>query len=276
MLSFTVNDPRCVRCGLCVQDCPAGIIEREDKAVPHIRPENEANCFQCQHCLAVCPPGAISILGRNPDASLALAKANLPGSEQMMQLVRSRRSIRKYRQENADPALLQQLLTTLANCPTGVNRRELTFSVIDDKAAMQRLRERTYTELGAAVAANRVPEAFAYLLKVVPAWQEHRRDIIFRTAPHALIVSAPADAPCAQEDVAIALAYFELLAQSAGLGTVWWGMLKLLTMVLPDLKPRLGIPENHVFYAMLFGIPAVRFARTVQRDDAAVVRRVVI
>jgi hypothetical protein len=51
----------------------------------------------------------------------------------------------------------------------------------------------------------------------------------------------------------------------------------MLLRALPELKPLIGIPDEHpYYYAMLFGIPAFRYARTVQRDDAAVVRRVVI
>ena len=99
-------------------------------------------------------------------------------------------------------------------------------------------------------------------------------DIIFRGAPHALIVSAPLNTPCPAQDVILALAYFDLLAQSARLGTVWWGMLKMVLETLPELKPLIGLPAGHVYYAMLFGSPAIRFRRTVQRDAAAIVRKV--
>ena len=84
------------------------------------------------------------------------------------------------------------------------------------------------------------------------------------------------DAPCPNQDVALALAYFELLAQSAGLGTVWWGIAQMVFMVLPDLKALIGVPVKHLYYAMLFGIPSVHYPRTVQRDNAAIVRRVKI
>ena len=70
----------------------------------------------------------------------------------------------------------------------------------------------------------------------------------------------------------LALAYFELLAQSAGLGTVWLGLLKRALEILPELKALLGLPGDHVYYAMLFGHPAVRYARTVQRRGTARLR----
>jgi len=101
-------------------------------------------------------------------------------------------------------------------------------------------------------------------------------DVILRGAPHVLIVSAPPDVSTAREDLALALAYFELMAQSAGLGTCWCGMLKMVLKTLPDLKALIGVPPGHAYYGMLFGVPAVRHRRTVQRDDAAVVRRVTL
>jgi len=89
-------------------------------------------------------------------------------------------------------------------------------------------------------------------------------------------VSAPPDAACPPEDVVLALAYFELIAQAAGLGTVWCGLAKWLLEVLPDLKPVLGLRADAHYFCMVFGVPAIHFARTVQRDAAAVVKRVTV
>lgn len=274
MLNFVVDDKRCVRCGKCASDCIAQIIVQKDKALPSIAPEQEENCLQCQHCLAVCPVGAISILSRNPADSLELKPGSLPSLEQMAMLIRSRRSVRHYRDENVDPKLLNRLLATVANAPTGINQRELTFTVLDDKAVMGSFREKALETLRQAIRDGKVAQSAGYLLEAVPAWFERKQDILFRGAPHLLIVSAPPDAPCPQEDVVLALAYFELIAQAAGLGTVWCGLVKWLLETLPELKPVLGLPADHKYYCMLFGVPAIRFARTVQRDDAAVVKRV--
>ncbi len=270
MLQFNVNSEKCTRCGLCVRDCPAQIITQEGRAVPGIAPDQEPLCYQCQHCLAICPTAALSILGRNPADSLPLTAGTRPTLDQVDRFVRGRRSIRQYRDENVDHALVTRLLATLANVPTGVNRRELTFNVIDDKAVMQGIRTKLYRALADA-SPERIP---AYLNNSASSYYGRGIDRVFRGAPHALIVSAPPDAPCPSQDVVVALAYFEFLAQSAGLGTVWWGMLRTILEALPEQKALVNLPPNHVYYAMLFGVPAIHFSRTVQRDDAAVVKRV--
>ena len=276
MCKFSVDASLCTQCGLCVSDCVARIIEQDQEGLPFISQENQANCYACQHCLAVCPTGAVSVLGKDPKNSKAAADLKLPSLEQMDDLVRSRRSIRSYKDENVDSTLLNNLLKTLAHAPTGVNAQELTFNVIDDKADLRRFSEKLITALIDAAADAELSERYPMVQQVTSMPREAVTKMLFRTAPHALIVSAPADAPCAEQDVALSLAYFELLAQTAGLGTVWWGLLKYALTIVPQMKAVLGIPEDHVYYAMLFGVPAIEFARTTQKEDVAVVRRVTL
>jgi len=273
MLAFSVNKDRCNRCGLCVADCPSRIIDQDSDQWPFVPAEKEENCLECQHCLAICPTAAISVFGLNPDDSLPVSADVWPQSEQMMHLLRGRRSVRQYRDENVDSTLIDRLLAAVANAPTGVNNRSLTFTLIDDKANLHRVREAVMAALVKASQAGRIPARFAYIESAISAYVEHGADVIFRGAPHVLIVAAPPQSPCATEDVPIALAYFELLAQSAGLGTVWCGLLKLALESVPELKPLVDLPAGCHYYPMLFGYPAVRYARTVQRDNAATIKR---
>lgn len=273
-LAFHVDAARCTRCGLCAADCPSRIITLEGTGFPGIRPDQEAACIQCQHCLAVCPEGAVSILGRSPADSLPLEAEGLPTHAQLDLLVRGRRSVRQYRDENVDPEVVRRLLDALAHAPTGVNCRKLRFTVIQDRAVLAAFRERVLAALAGLLASGRMPAQAGYLSAMVGAWRDGQRDAIFRGAPHLLLVSAPPDTPTPQQDVSLALAYFELLAQSAGLGTVWVGLLKRALELAPDLKQLLDLPADHVYYAMLFGLPAVRYHRTVQRSGTALVHTV--
>jgi nitroreductase/NAD-dependent dihydropyrimidine dehydrogenase PreA subunit len=274
MLRFSVREDRCNRCRLCASDCPARIIEQEGDGLPFVSPENEGQCLECQHCLAICPPAAISVFGLNPADSLPVSPDIWPNFAQMTHLLRGRRSVRQYRNENVDRALIDRLLATVANAPTGVNNRKLTFTVIDDKLTLDQFRSRLMLTLVKAAGDSMIPPRLAYIEGAINAYAKHQADIIFRGAPHVLIISSPPESPCGAEDVPLALAYFELLAQSAGLGTVWCGMLKLALEAAPELKALIGLPSSHTYYAMLFGYPAVHYARTVQRDDAAKIRRV--
>lgn len=274
MLDFVVDDELCTRCGECVSDCPSRIIEDQGKAVPRIAPDNEANCLRCQHCLAVCPTAAVSILGKKPGDSLDLAEEALPTTDAMELLVRGRRSVRRFREKEVEPELIARLLSAAASAPTGANRRDLTFTLVANRTAMEGLRKKVLEALRAADDEGRVPEHFAYLKVAVPAYFKYKSDLIFRDAPHLLIASAGPGTLCPTEDIPIALASFELLARSSGVGTVWCGMLKMAFEVLPELKALVDLPTDHAYYAMLFGIPAVRYPRTVQRDADTSIRHI--
>ena len=273
-LDFKVDEKRCTRCGACVRDCVVHIIKQEDGSIPTVPPELEADCLECQHCLAVCPTAAISVFGIDPDSSLELKAGELPSAGQFERLIRGRRSVRQYRNENVSPELLKELLAAVANSPTGCNSRSLVFTVIDDKATMTLFLERIIEGIESAQKAGRIPEKLAFMSAAVNEYRQNRTDLIFRGAPHALIVSASPDVPCPVEDVMIALTYFELLAQCAGLGTLWCGYLKFALDTLPELKDMIGLSQGRSFYPVLFGHPAVKYARTIQRDNAASIQHV--
>jgi NAD-dependent dihydropyrimidine dehydrogenase PreA subunit len=270
-LQFTIDQALCIQCGACVDDCPFNIIEMAPD-YPALNPNRVHHCIQCQHCLAVCPTGALSILGRDPQNSLPLPES-LPDGRQMTALIRGRRSIRRFQPEPLASAVIESMLQTVANAPTGKNNRQCLFTVIEDQAAMAQLRKETIEGLRAAVVEKRLSEAQAYFRHVVSAWDQGR-DIIFRGAPHLLMVSVPSTVSTPDADLLIAMSYFELLAASMGIGTLWNAMMKwAFSEISTDMYQRLGIPEDHVKgYALLFGKPAVTYHRTVQRDGAQINR----
>ncbi|OPZ76119.1 MAG: Nitroreductase family protein [Alphaproteobacteria bacterium ADurb.Bin438] len=94
-------------------------------------------------------------------------------------------------------------------------------------------------------------------------------DRLFLKAPHMIVVSAPKDSVYGEKDAMIALSYFELLANTMGIGTLWNGIVAMLyRLVMPEIKADLEIPEDHeIQYVMLFGRPAVKYKRGVNRPN---------
>ena len=273
MLKFQVDERRCTRCGECVADCPARIIAMQKDGLPSIAPDKEAACYRCQHCLAVCPTGAVSILGLKPENSQPLF-GNYPDPAKLETLIKGRRSIRRYKDENLEPELLQRLLEVAWHAPTGVNSRQVRFTLVDGREKVAKLRDRVMAGLSSLVRNNALPEGMGFYADFVRLWEEKGVDIIFRNAPHFLVASAPRDVPTPLPDCLIALSYFELFAQANGVGTVWDGLAKwAINDLLPETLTTLGIPDDHlVGYAMVFGKPAVRYARTVQHHSAIIHR----
>jgi len=264
MINFNVNESLCTKCGTCVADCPAMIIAMEN-GFPAIAPENEATCYKCQHCLAVCPTGAVSILGLKPTGSRPLV-GSFPTPDNLEMLIKGRRSVRRYKDENLDPALLQHLLEVAGHAPSGRNFRQVRFTVVDNKDKMAALREEVMSGLNRLLQDNALPEGMSYYADFIMMWEKNRFDVIFRGAPHLLIASTPKSVASPLPDCLIALSYFELFAQVNGVGTVWNGLAKVaINDLLPGMRERLGIPNDHLIgYVMAFGRPAVHYARTTQ------------
>lgn len=274
MIEFVVDGEKCTRCGECVNDCPVGIIALEDSG-PALISDKVKLCLKCQHCLAVCPTAAISVLGRKPADSQPLA-GHLPSAEQVETLIRGRRSVRRFAPEPVASDTINRLLQTAAHAPTGKNNLGVLFTVIEDQATMKQVRDATLAGIREAVVEERLPKGLEFFAGVAKAW-DRGVDVIFRDAPHLLIVSAPTVGPSPEADGYIALTTFELMASSLGLGTMWDGFAKwALVDIAPQVGAKLGIPESHeLVYTMLFGKPAVQYHRTVQRDQDANIKQLV-
>ena len=263
MLDFAIDESRCIQCGECAADCPVRIID-VSQGLPRIGEQRQGLCIRCQHCLAVCPTAALSILGVNPDESAEILP---PAPDGLENLIKSRRSVRRYRPEAVERAVLDRLMEAVAYAPTGKNERKVRFTLVDDPEVMARIRVMTMEGIRRAVDEDGLPDGMEFFAKFLTAWDQGR-DIIFREAPHMLIASSPREATAGEADPFIALSYFELMAASLGLGTVWCGYARwALQSVVPELGRRLGIPSDHrSMYAVMFGWPAVRYARAVQRE----------
>ena len=271
MIDFKVDEGKCIECGLCAQECPVGIIQLKPK--PFIREAKEKLCMECQHCLAVCPTAAVSILGKKPEDSVS-AKGEFPGVEAMGRLIKTRRSIRKYKKENIEKETIYNLINTAAYAPTGHNSNSVRFAVVDNLEDMDKVRNSVYDSIKAISESGKLSANYTFMASYQKVWENKGVDIIFRGAPHMIISSAPKSNTSPVADSIVALTYFELLANSMGIGTLWNGMIKWsIEDIDPTLKLELGIPEDHVIgYIMLFGKSAVKYARGIQNGEAQVKR----
>ena len=270
MLQFKVDTEKCIKCEQCAKDCLWGVIEMDE--YPVIPAERESSCIECQHCLAVCPTAALSILGKDPEQILPL-KGAFPTPESMERLIMGRRSTRRYKKEGVDPKLIHHLLEITSHAPTAVNQRNTVLTVIGDPVAMDRFRKEV-TEAALQVAREgKIPPELKRMEKYLEGCAKGY-DIIFRNAPHLLVASAPPDTYSPQADCHIAMSYFELLANSHGIGTVWNGIFRVVaTGLVPEIGAKLGIPEDHqIVCAMSFGLPDVKYHRTVQRPGGTIRR----
>lgn len=263
-MEFSVNESKCISCGSCAADCPVMILTMENKK-PVVSADRAENCLDCQHCMAVCPAGAVEINGVKPENSLSV-KGFRPDQQNIELMMRSRRSCRRYKQENVDAEILTKIINTAAYAPTGKNFMQVKYTVIDDISSMKNFTGRVKEEMKRIRGSLKLPEGAEFIHDFISLWVDRDIDVFFRNAPHLMLISTPPDVPC-PEDSLIATAYFEMTAQAFGLGTMWDGLAKFAIEILsPDIRAMLEIPEDHIIgYPMIFGYPAVRYHRTTQR-----------
>jgi len=264
-MNVIVNPELCTHCKRCIRSCPAGALTIGRDRLPKENPMGGAErCVKCQHCLASCPTGALSIFGKNPADSVV--PRQLPTAESMLELIQFRRSCRHFKEQNLDRTQLEMLKNAMNWVPTGVNNHGLYFAYIDDIEVMNDIRSIVNLR---ATAAAKAAGALAGEFAVLERYRQlvaMGADVIFRGAPHLVVVAAPQKSPCPDVDPIIALSYFELLAQSMGVGTCWCGLFTaILRNGIADVRERFAIPLDYqIGYTMLFGEPAWNYSRATQ------------
>ena len=247
---------KCSRCGLCMRDCLGGTIVRDEAGYPTI-PKPEF-CIDCGHCYAICPQGAVNFHGRSAEGTF---NSPLPLPEQMEALLKQRRSCRFYKPDPIAPEKMKKLKEILHYSPTGCNDHRLIFSIAEDPAEMEAVRslvsKRLKTFIKTGIPGLILPASKRYFSLIDEGY-----DVIFRGAPHFVLVSTPSFAPCSGWDAKIALSYFDTYAQSLGLGTCWCGFGVWAYRLIPSLRRKLKLPFFYKVDAMmLFGEPAVTYQR---------------
>ena len=252
-----IDKQRCVRCGNCLKDCIIQILKKDPEGFPFVPEKLQGKCLNCQHCLAVCPAGAVRCNGVS--AADCVPAGSLPDPEQMLSVLRQRRSVRHYKNENVSPEILEKLKESLAWSPTGCNVRGLQFFIAEDRSKMEFFRNETTRMLKFLIKTGILglflPRFKRYFQAVLDG-----EDVVYRGAPHMIVAAVSEKAPCAEADPWIAMSYFDLLAQSFGLGTCWCGFAYYAFKYNRKLRKKLGFPKGfRIAAVLLFGKPDVKY-----------------
>lgn len=271
LANFQVDTEKCIGCGLCEKVCPGGILHMNADSkceMDEIDSFGWNGCWKCEHCLAVCPRGAISIFSKRPEDSIPTVKPET-ATPVMDALIMNRHSCRRFLKKDVPGETIDAMLQRIGNAPNGGNKQQVEFTLINDRAQMDRFRALAYAEMDRLAAQGVYPAGFdkpSY--EDLKRWEKTvRPDMLFCGASYLLIPHAPLGKGEPVEDVMTAAAYFELLCASRGLGCVMMTFPKDALKNMPEIRGMLRIPEDHYVGVMLgFGWPEIRYARGTQRS----------
>lgn len=274
MSLFQIDESKCKRDGFCVSDCPMGIIEMKTKeSFPSPVFHADELCIKCGHCVAVCPHEAISLNWLKPKDCAPMAKDMAPSWEQTSYLMRSRRSIRRYKKKTVDREILNDLINVASYAPSGHNSQPVNWLVIEKKEDMNALASIVIDWMKFMLQAQPDFAKVMHFDRVVAA-AELGLDRVLRDAPHMIIAHGLSNLPPAQAACTIALTYMELYAPTKGLGTCWAGYFNAAANFFDPMKQALSLPAGHqTFGALMIGYPTNQYHRIPTRNEPKVTWR---
>lgn len=284
-----IDDRTCARCAQCAGICPAELLVVEDERV-RVRDDSPFGCIACGHCMMVCPEGSIRVTGRglSPDDLLPLPPPEeRAAADQLAALMRARRSVRRFKDQEMAPEVLERIVEVAASGPMGIPPWDVGCVTVSGRVKVQEL-------------AGEIVRGYEGFLKVFKPWlftlmrpfvrkatydqfkhfirplaevyvegRREGRDLLFYDAPAVMVFHHSPYADVA--DAMIACVYAMLAAESLGLGTTIIGGAPPILQRNKNLCQRLGIPEgNTPAIALILGHPATHFKRAIRRRFTAV------
>ena len=138
MYTITIDRSRCKKDGLCARVCPKGIfVQREKLTIPEL--VDKERCIACGHCVAICPQGAIGHSEFPSTAIRTIQVEEMPTAEQVMALLKTRRSIRAFRDKPLAKETIERIIDGARFAPSGHNSQSTEYLVVQDRAVLNQV-----------------------------------------------------------------------------------------------------------------------------------------
>jgi nitroreductase len=196
-----------------------------------------------------------------PDQFPPVQKELALGPEQCEHFLRSRRSIRNYKDLPVPRREISRLIEMARYAPSGHNSQCAEWLVVDGREEVRRLAGLVVDWMRWMIGS--APEVARNLhLEATVRRFERGSDVILRDAPVLIVAHAEIGNRMAPAACTIALAYLELAATSLGLGGCWAGYFMAAAVTFPPLREALALPGGHqTFGGMMLGYPKFQYCR---------------
>ncbi|NPV89701.1 MAG: 4Fe-4S dicluster domain-containing protein [Firmicutes bacterium] len=262
-----VDREKCSGCAACLEVCPMGLIALDSGGFPMEAGDREMPCMGCGHCVAVCPLDAMEHTASPLEDSPVVPRELLPSAEQVSWLLKSRRSIREFKQRPVEEEKITELIRTASCAPSGANVQPVEWIVVNRPETMDCVREVTLEWIKELVRQQHE------LVRNIPVERylrdmEGGKDRLLRGAPALVIAKADKNSIHTRQDIEIALSYFEIAAASQGLGTCWLAQVARVIQFYPPMRELLGMSDDDEYYfSMLLGYPKYTYRRVPKRRE---------
>jgi ferredoxin len=268
---IVVDREKCRGCGLCAGICHEQCIALVKENGGRAAEVDCALCSTCTQCIAICPRQALSW---DSVPAVPYDRDRLPSAEQLAELFKQRRTVRRFQERAIDRALLAEIVHYGIYAPT--NNYALRAIMVDDPALMEaidgilmRFVRRIYN------VCYRHKLVFNLLRAITPAVDAKgkvklerglEKGRTFDTLPAALVfVVGDRRILLSVESAQYALYTMILYVQVQGIGSRINGGIPLVLNRNRAIRKRLGLGKwEHILAAVELGYPAVRFKNKVE------------
>ena len=250
--TIKVNKDLCIGCELCKNDCPVNniIIENKKSVI------KKQDCLMCGHCAAICPTKAITLTGFD-EPPIELTNKPKLDSDELLMAIKSRRSIRKFKDKEVSSEIVKQIIEAGRYTPSAKNSQDVSYIILDNK-------KRIYEEV--AVKFFRKIKPIANIAIKYSKEVEIDDNFFFKHAPIAIMIITKD-----KISGSLAASNMALMAESYGLGVLFSGYFSDVANNSPKLKKLLSLKHrDHVITTLVIRYPDVKYRRTAQKEVATV------
>jgi len=206
-----------------------------------------------------------------------------PNLEQVLDMVRSRRSIRAFLDKPVERPLIEKIIEGARYAPSGMNKQTTEYIVITDKAMLKDVTYLTYKFFSRAMKILSNPgirrlapfmgKEIRGVLRIsgelenVVDLYEKGRDSILHNAPLLMLFHGEEGFAFSDMNAALAMHNAGLVCEGAGLGCFISGLVIPACRKDTSIPKLLSIPRgNKVFGALVIGYPRFTYRRWVERN----------
>ena len=210
----------------------------------------------CGHCACICPKKAITMTGFDEPA-IELTNSQRLDSDELLMAIKSRRSIRKFKDKDVPLEIIKQIIEAGRYTPSAKNSQDVSYIVLDNK-------KEVYEK-----------EAVKFFRRIKPIADiavKHSKEVtiddnfFFKHAPIAIMIVTKD-----KISGSLAASNMALMAESYGLGVLFSGYFSDVANNSLRLKKLLNLKQrDHVVTTLVIGYPDVKYRRTAQKEAANV------
>lgn len=269
---ITIDENKCIGCGLCAKDC----FTKDIEVIGHKAKSKIIRCIECGHCIAVCPKNAIILENYPMSEILEYEKGGFElDGNQYLRALKYRRTIRQFSKKQVETQKIEKIIEAGRYSPTGGNQQNVSYCVVRDDIDL--LRNMAIDELNKIGNLSDEEKEKLNISWYGDMWKQmyldyhdqNRKDGLFFDARTVILVLSKS-----VQNACIAAAHMETMVYAQGLGMLYSGFFTRAVAHSKEMKEYLKLNQGQeVFACLVIGYPSIKYQRTVPRKEAKIVWR---